>query len=295
MALYTTYDTVGIKEDVSDIISNLSPTKTPFQSLCGSDKTRNRTFSWLEDSLRAVQVNAAIEGFTAADATLTPPVSRSNTTQILQKAFKISGTEDAVDQYGRAKETAYQTSIAMEEVKRDLENAMVGVAQAAVVGDTVTARKMASAINQVHANTTVTNGAPAALTEAMVLSAGQKAYTEGADPSVLMIKPADSLIVSGFTGAAGRTRTFNDGQKTVTNVVNLYVSPFGEYKVVLNRFLNTAYALLVDPEMWSQVTLRPWTKEVMAKTGDNTLILILGEFSLKHKNQKGSALINNLT
>lgn len=296
MALYTTYDTVGIKEDVSDVISNLSPTKTPFQTMIGSDKTRNRTFSWLEDSLRAVQVNAKVEGFTAADATLTPPVSRANVTQILEKTFKISATEDAVDQYGRAKETAYQTAIAMEEVKRDLEHAFVGLAQASVAGDAATPRKMASAINQIDAAVTVDNGGvPAALSEANVLAAGQAAYDNGADPSVLMIKPADSLIVAGFTGAAGRNRTFNDGQKTVTNVVNLYVSPFGEYKVVLNRFLNTAYALLLDPSMWAKVTLRPWTKEVLAKDGDNTKIMIVGEFSLKHKNFLGSALLSELT
>jgi hypothetical protein len=294
MALYTSYDTVGIKEDVSDIISNLTPTKTPFQSMLGSDKTRNRQFSWLEDSLRAVQTNAQIEGFTAADATLTAPVSRNNVTQILSKTFKISGTEDSVDQYGRAKETAYQTSIAMEEVKRDLENAFVGALQAAVVGTTSVARQMASAQSQIAAANTIAGGT-APLTEAKVLSAAQAAYSAGAEPNILMIKPADSLIVAGFTGSAGRTRNFNDGQTTVTNVVNLYVSPFGQYKVVLNRFLNTAYALLIDPDMWSQVTLRPWTKEVLAKTGDNTMIMILGEFSLKHKNQLGSAQINALT
>lgn len=294
MALYTTYDTVGIKEDVSDIISNLSPTKTPFQSMLGNDKTRNRAFSWLEDSLRAVGVNAKIEGFTAADATLTPPVSRDNVTQILEKTFKISATEDAVDQYGRAKETAYQTAIAMEEVKRDLEHAFVGLAQAKVVGSTVAARQMASALNQIAAANTIAGGT-AALTEAKVLSAGQAAYTAGADPTVLMIKPADSTIVSAFTGAAGRSRTFNDGNKTVTNAVNLYVSPFGEYKVVLNRFLKTTHALLLDPAMWSKVTLRPWTKEVLAKTGDNTMLMIVGEFSLKLKNQLGSAQIDALT
>jgi hypothetical protein len=77
--------------------------------------------------------------------------------------------------------------------------------------------------------------------------------------------------------------------------VDIYVSPFGTYKVVLNRFLATAYALLLDPDMWSQVTLRPWTKEVLAKDGDNTKIMILGEFSLKHKNFLGSAQINALT
>jgi hypothetical protein len=265
MALYTTYDTVGIKEDVSDVISNLSPTKTPFQTMIGSDKTRNRHFSWLEDSLRAVQVNAQVEGFTAADATLTPPVSRDNYTQILSKTFKISETEDAVDQYGRKKETAYQTAIAMEEVKRDLENAMVGLNQAAVAGDTAgpTARKMASAIAQVDASTTQVNGAPAALTEAMVTGAHQKAYNAGADPSVLMIKPADSLIVAGFTGAAGRNRTFNDGQKTVTNVVNLYVSPVRRTQggpQPLPRVRPTRSSS--TPICGRQVTLRPWTREV---------------------------------
>jgi len=44
MAQYTTYDTVGIKEDVSDVISNIAPTKTPFQTMIGSDKTKNRLF-----------------------------------------------------------------------------------------------------------------------------------------------------------------------------------------------------------------------------------------------------------
>jgi hypothetical protein len=294
MALYTTYDTVGIKEDVSDVISNLSPTKTPFQSMIGKDKTRNRTFSWLEDSLRAVQVNAKIEGFTAADATLTAPTLRSNTTQILEKTIKVSATEDAVDQYGRAKETAYQLAIAGEEIKRDLENAMVGIDQAMVVGDTVTARKFTSASNQIAAANTVAGGT-AALTETMLLSAGQKAYTAGAEPTVFMIKPADSLIVAGFTGASGRSRTFNDGQKTVTNAVNLYVSPFGEYKVVLNRFIKTTNALLLDPDMWQQVTLRAWTREPLAKDGDASKTMLVGEFSLKHKNQLGSALINALT
>ena len=294
MALYTSYDTVGTKEDVSDVITNLSPTKTPFQSMIGSDTCHHRTFSWLEDSLRAVQVNAKIEGFTASDATLTPPVSRSNVTQILEKTFKISNTEEVVDKYGRAKESAYQTVIAGEETKRDLENAMVGLDQAAVAGDNSTARQMASALQQIHANVTVAGGT-AALTETKLLSLGQACYNEGADPSVFMIKPADSLIVAGFTGASGRSRNFNDNAKTLTNVVNLYVSPFGEYKVVLNRFLKTTHALLLDPSMWQQVTLRNWTRTTLAVDGDNIKQMLVGEKSLKHKNFKASGMINALT
>lgn len=307
MATYTTYDTVGIKEDVSDIISNIAPTKTPFQTMIGKGKTSNRQFQWLEDSLRAVQANAKVEGFEASDATLTPPTLRSNYTQIMEKTIKVAATEDAVDQYGRAKETAYQLSKAAEELKRDKEHAYVGLAQAATAGDsTSTARLTASAASQVTNATNRyftgaatplggTTGTAAALTENAILAAGQAVYNQGGEASVLMIKPADSLIVAGFTGASGRQREFSGDTKKVVNVVDLYVSPFGEYKVVLNRFQKTTDAWLLDPEMWEDVTLRAWTREPLAKSGDSSKHMIVGEYGLKHKNFAGDALITNLT
>jgi hypothetical protein len=43
--------------------------------------------------------------------------------------------------------------------------------------------------------------------------------------------------------------------------------------------------------MWSKPTLRPWERKNLAKTGDSTKAMLLGEFSLKHKNSLGSALI----
>ena len=106
MATYTTYDQVGKAEDVSDIISNISPTKTPFSSGLKSEKISARTFDWQEDSLRSVQVNSAVEGFTASDATLTATTLRSNVAQILEKTIKVSATADVIKTYGRARETA---------------------------------------------------------------------------------------------------------------------------------------------------------------------------------------------
>lgn len=303
MTTYKTYSQVGLKEDVSDIISNISPTKTPFQSSIRSEKVGSTKFEWQEDSLRAVQTNAQVEGFTASDATLTPTVMRENRTQIFEKTVKISATSDAVKAYGRAKETAYQIAKAMAEVKRDKEHAYVGLDQAAVAGDDTTARQTASAYKLIGAATTITTDADAGtggnqagpLTEANVLACAQAAYNAGADPSVLMIKPADSLIVAGFANSAGRERAFNDGTKTLTNVVNLYVSPFGELKVVLNRFMKATEALIYDPDMWSEAQLRGFTRERLAKDGDNEKHMIVGEYGLKHKNFTGSGRITNLT
>lgn len=297
MAQYKTYDQVGAKEDVSDIISTLTPTKTPFQSVIGSDTCDNTLFQWQEDELRAVQANAQVEGFTAADATLTPTVMRSNYTQILEKTIKVSGSADKRSTYGRAKESAYQMAKAMKEVKRDLEHAMVGLGQAATAGDSATARLFASYSSQIDASMLVKTGAVGtAITEAKLLEALQKQWAAGAEPDTVMVTADDSLVIAGFTNASGRNRTINNGSKdkAIVNAVDLYVSPFGEVKVVLNRFLRAGDTLVFDPANWKQVTFRNWFRETLAKDGDNVKMMIVGEFSLKHTNYKASAIVRRI-
>ena len=294
MALYSSYDQVGKKEDVSDLISNITPTKTPFQSLIGNEKISNTLFQWQEDSLRDVVDNAFVEGFTATDETMTPTVMRQNYSQILAKVFKVSNTADAVSTYGRAKESAYQASKAMAEVKRDLENAFVGTKQVAAAGSSSVARKMAGAQAQIDAaNKVKTGGASTAMTEANLLTALQKLYDAGAEPAYIMVTPTDAQTVAGFANASGRTREISNGSqdRAIVNAIDLYVSPYGEVRVILNRFLAAGDAIVFDPEMWKQCTLRSWFRETYAKTGDNVLMGVVGEFSLKHKNAKGSALI----
>ena len=271
MATYTSYDQVGLKEDVSDIITDITPTDTPMVSMLKTQKVHNRVYQYQTDSLAAAQSNAAIEGADPSMATLTATTMISGNTQILTKAFQISQTSDAVSTYGRAKETAYQLGRALKEIKRDLEFAYVGASNAAVAGNaggSPAAREMASADQLIDAATTEAGGT-AALTEAMLLSVGQKVFNEGGDASVFMIKPADAQIVAGFTGASGRYRNFNDAQKTLTNVIDLYVSPYGEYKVVLNRHQMTTHAFLLDPSMWRSAVLRPFSRTLLAKTGDS--------------------------
>ena len=182
----------------------------------------------------------------------------------------------------------------MKEIKKDVEFAFVGASNATVAGNATTAREMDSA-DQLIGSGNTTAGGTAALTEAMITTTGQAVYNNGGDASILMVKPADSLIIAGFTGASGRNREFNDGNKTLTNVVNLYVSPFGEYKVVLNRHQMTTHAFLLDPSMWRTASLRPFARTLLAKTGDSDTHMVVGEMGLMHKNPLGSGQINALT
>jgi len=299
---FDTYTQVGKKEDVSDVITNISPTLTPFQTLIKGEKVHNTVYQWQEDSLNTVAQNAVVEGVDAVDSTMNPTVMRSNYTQIMQKTVRVTGTADTVATYGRAKELAYQLSKKSAEVKREMEYMLVGMSQDAAIGSSSVARTFgnvwghdATATLIQDASVIVDNTAtPKALNEADVLTANQNLYNAGAEANYIMVKPSDSVLFASFAQAAGRMRNFG-ADKSIVNVVNLYVSPFGEQKVLINRFLKADRCMIFDPQYFKLMTLRPWTREQLAKTGDAERHQLLGEFGFKKTNYKATTAILGCT
>jgi uncharacterized protein DUF5309 len=295
MATFQTYQMVGIKEQIADVITNLSPRKTPFQTAIGSEKVTQPLFQWQEDTIRAVAANAAVEGADASFITVVPTTMRNNYTQIFTEAVQVADRADVVSTYGRKREMAYQMAKSAAAVKRDFENALVGTAQAKASGNSSTASTLAGFQMQLDASSvTYTGGAATPISETLLVTALQAAFTNGAEPSRIHVTPSNSVVLAGFASAAGRYRTISnagDKQTTLVNVVNLYVSPFGEQRVEINRWQKAKNTLIFDPDMWSKVTLRPWERKDLAKTGDSTKAMLLGEFSLKHKNFFASAAL----
>ena len=62
MADFSTYDAVGNREDLSDIIWNISPTATPFLSGITRNTATAVNHEWQTDSLAAPANNARVEG-----------------------------------------------------------------------------------------------------------------------------------------------------------------------------------------------------------------------------------------
>lgn len=298
-SMMTSYDEVGVKEDVADVITNITPRKTPFLNSLKTEKIHQKLHQWQEDSLNAPAQNAIVEGADAGTASQNPTVLRSNNTQILEKVVKVSGSDEATVAYGRAKASAYQMGKKSAEIKKDLELSLVGIDQAAVAGDDVTARKFASVtqmIDSTHIIAAAVAPATAALSETLVLDAQRVLYTDGGEASVLMIKPSDSELVAAFARGTGRTQMTNGAKdKSVVNAVDVYVSPYDEVKVVKNRNQLPGWAFLYDPAYWRLLVFRNWFRETLAKTGDSLKMHIIGEFSLKHTNFKASAAINQLS
>jgi len=294
MATYKTYDTVGIREDLQDAIYDISPTTTPFMSTVGRTKAKNTYHEWQTDALAAVNLdNAQVEGADAVSPTLTPTERVGNYTQISDKVVQVSVTDDVVDKAGRSTETAYQLAKASAEIKRDMESILLSD-QAQSAGSSSTPRKLGGLGSWITTNTADTAGAE--MTEDMLKEAVLKAYTEGGEPSMLLVSPANKQVVSTFAGIAEqRYQAPKSSPTTIIGAADVYLSDFGTLSVVPDRFLSDEISYVLDPSMASVAYLRPFKKTKLAKMGDSEKHLMNVEYTLVVKNEKAHAVIKDLT
>ena len=315
MATYKQYDSVGNREDLTDVIYNISPTDTPFMSSVGKTKATAVLHEWQTDSLAAaVLTNAAVEGDDASSATLSPTTRVGNRTQISQKTIQISGTLESIDKAGRKSEKAYQLSKASAELKRDMEKTLLSN-QAAVTGNSTTARKLGGLQAWLNTNTSLgtngvagsagttakTDGTNRTFAEAQLKEVVREAYTAGGNPSVVMLSPTKKQEFSAFTGIAQqRFQAPSNKQSTIVGAADVYLSDFGTLSVVPNRFM-TAEAdsgevvFVLDPEYASIAYLRPFATNELAKTGDSEKTQLLVEYTLEVKNEAAHGIIADLT
>jgi len=141
---FDTYDSVGIREDLSNVIHNISPEETPFYSKAAKKAAKNTLVEWQTDSLRASAANAHIEGDTTTAEARAATTRLGNYTQIFKNAVVVSDSDDNVDNAGRAKEIAYQTLKIAKEQKLDIEKALFAN-NARAAGNSTTARELAGA------------------------------------------------------------------------------------------------------------------------------------------------------
>ena len=141
---FDTYDSVGEREDLSDVIYNISPTDTPFLSSAAKTTSTAVLHEWQTDALASASTsNAVIEGDEATLDAVTATTRLSNSCQIMDKTVVITGTQEAVDKAGRASELAYQIAKKAKELKRDME-AQITTNNAEVTGSATAAREMGS-------------------------------------------------------------------------------------------------------------------------------------------------------
>jgi len=308
---FTSFDSKGIREELSNVINNISPEEVPLQSNIGSKNVSNTYFEWQSDSLAAVDKTAVIDGDDVASFDATASTTRlGNYVQILRRTVVVADNLAAQDAAGRNDEFAYQIAKRGRELKRDLE-AVLTDNNARVAGNSSTARETAGlgawiATNDVFGSGGAsptgdgtdarTDGTQADFTETMLKSAMQAAYTAGGQPTILMVGPFNKTQVSGFAGiAAQRYQAPSNAPTTIIGAADVYLSDFGQLQVVPNRFQRERDAFLLDPEYASVAYLRPIQKVDLAKTGDASKAMLIVEAGLEVGTESAHAGIFDLT
>jgi hypothetical protein len=310
---FLSYSAKGIREDLSNIITNIAPEETPYMSNIGRENVSNALFEYQTDTLAAAAANAQLEGDDVAsfDA-VTATVRMQNYAQISRKTIILSATEEVVNKAGRRSELAYQISKRASELKRDQEFVMLN-GGIAVAGDSTTARVTASLGAFIKTNTDKqtngtdpsyttlpnsarTDGNVRTFTETILKNVIQKVWTQGGTPKILMCGPVNKQRVSGFSGIASSRFNIDGGAKpaTLVGAVDIYVSDFGNVQVIANRFQRERDAWVIDPDYAKMTVLRPYQQVELAKTGDAEKRMLIVEWGHKVTSELAHGLAADL-
>jgi len=313
---YTNYDANGNREDLENVIYDISPTDTPFLSSAGRTKAKAVFHEWQTDALDSAGANKQLEGDDATGNTLAATTRYGNYCQIARKVVVVSGTQEAIDKAGRDSELKYQIAKAGKALKRDMEYALTQN-QASSAGSEATARALGSVESWLFSATgNVVDGtggttpayssgvsAPTdagttyllTFTEARLKSVIQSCWTDGGDPKVIMVGPTNKQKASAFGGIATLYKDVpGKKQATVIGAADVYVSDFGEHMIVPNRFSRDRTALVLDMDYWKVATLRPIQQIPLAKTGDSEKREMLVEYTLVASNPNASGKVADL-
>lgn len=306
-----TYEAVGNREDLADILYDVSPTETPFVSSMPKGKATSTKHEWLTRALAAASgSNANLEGDDATTDAANSNTRVYNYCQILDKVARVTGTQEVVDKAGMSSAMAREMSDKMKEIKRDFETSCLqNVAQ--VAGNDSTARKLGGLPTYIKTNiskasdatasagngsNTYTSGTARALDESFVESSLATAWTNGGTPTKGFLNAFQKRKFASFSGSSIKEQ--DGASRKVVNSVDIYIDPLGNtVSLVPCRHMPTDMIFFIDPDYVKVCPLpgRNWQSWDLAKTGDSIQKQILGELTLEVSNEKAHAAVYDLT
>ena len=294
---------VGLREDLSDVVINISPTETPFYTKCKKGSAKSVKHEWLTDEIRAAGVNAHVQGDDSTATAHVPRVRLGNYTQIFKEVASVSGTAEAADYAGPRKAMADEILKKTTALKKDVELALFAN-QAKVAPTTSVAGRLAGLPAWIKTNTiagvggtdpagngsnTRGAGTNAVFTEDNLNSALQKLWTAGAKGTDVFLRADLLKTASSFTGAASRREVKDVGK--VSNMIDIYITNFGMVEFTPSREIRATDVIVASMSYMSVDSLRAWKQSPLAKTGDSEKVQIVGELTFAPGEEAALAII----
>ena len=302
---FDTYTATADREDLSNIIYNISPMQTPFMSSIGTRNVKNVVFDWQTESLPTPSGTGQLEGFELSRAASTATARVSNVCQISYRDATVTGSQDASDAAGKRSEMAHQLALMAKALKRDMEEALCQKG-AKTTGNATTARQTGGFESWITTNDSrgtggastgggaaPTDGTQRALTETLLKDVLELMFASGAEPNLAICGPHNKQVISGFTGRS-QARQFVDAN-TVEASVSIYSSDFGELKIVPSNRSRERSLLLVDPEFAKVSYLRSFDTIDIATIGDAETKMIVVEYGLEVSNEAAHGVVADLS
>lgn len=288
-----TYQAVGNREDLTDLVTTITLHETPLFSNLQKVKANGTYHEWQIDTLSTGSDNANVEG---ADFSFAQPAVRTRTgayTQIFAKTVAVSETQQSVSTAGVDDEFAYQMEKRMKEIATDVEKALItGTGNSGASG---TARRLKGILAFITTNVeTGTGTGTEALTETMYNNLLQTIWAAGGRPDNTYVNGWQMRKIAGFTTSNTRYLEMR-GEGRLENFVNVYQSNFGIQKIHLNSFMDTDKLIALENDKWAVAQLRPIAMRDTAYTGDAKRGVLIGELTLEARNEAASGKITGLT
>lgn len=309
---FDSYDAKGIREDLSNVIHDISPEETPFYSSLKKTKASNTYHEWQTDSLRASAANAHIEGDATTAEARVATTRLGNYTQIFKNAVVIPDTDEGLDKAGRSAEMAYQVLKIAKEQKLDIEKALFAN-NAYVAGNATTARELAGLGAYITTNTANvgtngaeptgsvpgatarTNGTQTVFTQADFDTVMQAIWVAGGKADTVYLNSFQMNLALSFSGNNNQRSTVQAGDQKVVKSLDVYVTPWGTVEFLPHRECQGRDVYILDNDMFEVAVLRPTKNTELAKTGDNTTRQVLTELTLVSKNEAASGVVVDCT
>lgn len=299
----------SIREDLSNIITNVDPDETPLYSKSSKGKATSTNTEWLTDALRASANNAHIEGDDTTAEARTAQTRVGNYTQIFKNAVVIPDTDEGLDNAGKGRAMAYEVMKVAKEQKLDIERALF-LNNAKVAGNSTTARELGGLPTWLTTNISEGSGATSAtgagaaartggtaraLTQTIFDGVMESVWNSGGKPDTVYLPSSQMNVVLGFTGSNNQRATIDASKTKVVNVTDVYMTPWGTVEFKMDREMGTDQMFVVQSDMIEIPHLRGMKNVALAKTGDNEKRQVTCELTLKVRNEKALGGIYDLS
>lgn len=286
-----TYQDAARREDLMDVIGDVSPDETPLLTLFGTSTAKGTLHEWLKYNVsRPTSVYSDVEGADTTFTDLTQPSRENNVTQIIKQPVQVSRTERKVNVAAMGDPFAFQKAEGLRLLKMKMEYALLNANKAS--GSSGVARQMNGIDAFISTNATARNSGTSyseSELEDMVADVWDSVDPDKVFDMILCTFKIKQKI-AGFS--ANSTRYIDASERRLIKDVMVYDSAGGSHRIFAHKDVRnssgsvTVYGLRED--LYKTAYLDKPMFEELAKTGDSDKGHWVTEFTLESLEERAS-------